>query len=89
MANAGLRTIRDEMADQIRAAMAAVTDIDVQVEPRWVPNPTPPCIDMYPGASPRDRETAAMSADDDEGYYITVRARVTTADSDAGQDLLV
>lgn len=89
MALAGLIDIVDEMADQIRAALAQVTDVDVQVEPRMVLNPTPPTIDIYPGDSPRDRETASFDNTDDEGYFITVRARVSTADNEAGQNLLL
>ena len=89
MAQAGLVEIMDEIADQIRAAVVTVTDVDVQVEPRMLLNPTPPCIDVFPGDSPRDRDSAAFSADDDEGYFITVRARVSTADNEAGQDLLL
>ena len=89
MAQAGLVEIMNEMADQIRAAVVTVTDVDVQVEPRMVPNPTPPTIDIYPGDSPRDRDTAGFAVDDDEGWYITVRARVGTADNFAGQDLLL
>lgn len=83
-----LITIMDEMADQIRSVVEAVTDIDVQVESRMVFNPTPPCIDLYPGDTSRDELTAAF--DDVTGAYVfTVRARVNTADTDAGQDLLL
>jgi hypothetical protein len=89
VALAGLMEIMDEMADQLRAAMVQVTDVAVQVEPRMILNPTPPAIDIYPAASPRDRETAAYSDVDDEGYFIIVRARNTTADHTAGQDLLL
>jgi hypothetical protein len=89
MAQAGLVEIMDEMADQIRATLVTVTDVDVQVEPRMIPNPSPPTIDIYPGDTPRDRESAAYSILDDEGYFITVRARVGTADNFAGQDLLL
>ena len=89
MAQAGLIEIMDEVADQIRAAMAAVTDVDVQVEPRLLVNPTPPAIDIYPADTPRDRETAGFAAGDDDGYYLTVRARVQTADNEAGQNLLL
>jgi hypothetical protein len=89
MAQAGLLDVMDEMADQIRTALVAVTDVDVQVEPRMVLNPTPPCIDIYPGDPPRDRDSAAFHPGDDEGYFITVRARVSTADNFAGQDLLL
>lgn len=84
-----MRQIMDEMAAQISAAVDALAPdtIYVQVEPRMVINPTPPCIDLYPGASSRDRDTAAF--DDDGGYLFTVRARVSTADNEAGQDLLL
>ncbi len=77
----------DEMADQIRSALAAVTDVDVQVEPRLVLNPTPPTIDIHPGDVGQDLASAAFG--DEGGILLTVRARVTTADHDAGQDLLL
>ena len=89
MARAGLLEIMNEIATQIRAALVTVTDVDVQVEPRMILNPTPPCIDVFPGDSPRDRESAGFDAADSEGYFITVRARVSTADTTAGQDLLL
>ena len=76
-----------EMADQIRAALDDVTDIAVQVEPLMVLNPTPPCIDMWPGDIARDQPTAAFN--DDGGFNFTIRARVSTADSVAGQALLL
>lgn len=88
MAQAGLIEIMDEMANQIRAAVVAVTDVDVQVEGRMVLNPTPPTIDIFPGDSSRDGNSAAFD-DVNGGYLFTVRARVNTADSEAGQDLLL
>lgn len=78
----------DEMADTIRAAVAAVTDVDVQVEPRMIMNPTPPCIDIYPGDPSTDASVAGFG-DRSGGEIFTVRARVGTADTDAGQDLLL
>ena len=89
MAKAGMRELMDAMADQISAAVDALTpdNIYVQVEPRMVINPTPPSIDIYPGAVGRDQQTAAFG--DDGGYLFTVRARVSTADNEAGQDLLL
>lgn len=75
------------MADQIRAAIDDVTDVDVQVEPLMVLNPTPPCVDMWPGDTARDMPSAAF--DDDGGFWFTIRARVSTADSVAGQLLLL
>lgn len=83
-----LAQILDEMADTIRPIVASVTDVDVQVEPRIVLSPTPPTIDMFPSDPSNDQELAAF-ADDIGGELITVRVRVNTADSDAGQDLLL
>lgn len=78
----------DEMADQIRSVVVTVTDVDVQVEPRMVLNPTPPTVDIYPGDPERDQDSAAFD-DISGGYLLTVRARVNTADTEAGQDLLL
>jgi hypothetical protein len=77
----------DEMAAQIRDAVDDVTDVDVQVEPRMVLSQSPPTIDMWPGDTARDQPSAAFN--DDGGYLFTVRARVSTADHTAGQDLLL
>jgi hypothetical protein len=88
MPTASLIEIMDEMADQIRNAFSAVTDVDIQIEPRLVVNPTPPTIDLYPGDSSRDPESASF-VDLNGAYLFTVRARVQTADTVAGQDLLL
>lgn len=78
----------DELADSIRSVMGGVTDVDVQVEPRYVLNPTPPTVDIYPGDPERDDLSRAFD-DPSGGYLFTVRARVNTADPDAGQNLLL
>ena len=83
-----LAAVLDEMADTIRSAVATVTDVDVQVEPRMVLNPTPPCIDMYPGDPSADQDTGGFG-EELGGELITVRVRVDTADHEAGQDLLL
>jgi hypothetical protein len=83
-----LAQILDEMADIVRGTLDDVTDVDVQVEPRIVLSPTPPTIDMFP-TDPSNDQLLAGFADDVGGELITVRARVNTADSDAGQDLLL
>jgi hypothetical protein len=90
MAVAGLRDILEAMRVQIQAMVdaAAPSNIDVQVEKGIVVNPTPPTIDMWPGAVSRETESAAFD-DIYGGYLITVRARVATGDTDAGQDLLL
>jgi hypothetical protein len=85
---ATLAALLSEMADQIRTSIEMVTDIEVQVEPGMVLDPTPPTIDMYPSDLSEDPELAAFG-EAFGGELITVRARVTTADNDAGQNLLL
>lgn len=77
----------EAMADQIRAAMVAVSDVDVQVEPRMVSAPSPPTIDMYPGDLSRGTEAASFGVDGE--HLFTVRARVNENDPVANQDLLL
>lgn len=84
----GLRAIVDEMADQIRSTLEAVDTIEVQVEPRMVLNPSPLTIDIYPGDLARDGQSAAFD-DVSGGYFITVRARINTADFDSAYDILL
>jgi hypothetical protein len=59
---------------------------DLQIYPYWLANATPPTIDIYPG----DPFQIGMGFGPRGGWqmFFTVRARVTTADSDAGQQLL-
>jgi hypothetical protein len=85
---ATLAEIMDALADQIRSVLDDVTDIAVQVEPRWVVNPTPPCIDIYPGDPSTDPEFRSFH-DAFGAELITVRARVDMGDTVAGQDLLL
>jgi hypothetical protein len=83
----GLRDILDEMASSVRDAISS-TGFPVQVERGMILNPTPPTIDIYVTDPAREFSTAAFG-DIAGGYQITVRARVTTADNDSGQDLLI
>lgn len=85
---ATLAAILDEMADTIRNVLDNTTDVQVQVESRMVLNPTPPTIDIYPTDPSSDPDLDAMG-EYLGGELITVRARVTTADNEAGQDLLL
>jgi hypothetical protein len=78
----------DALADQIRSVVDDVTDVEVQVEPRWVVNPTPPCIDIYPGDPSTDQELRAFTHVQGEPL-ITVRCRVGLTDNVAQQDLLL
>jgi hypothetical protein len=83
----GLRAISEALADQIRDALDDVDALAVQVEPRWIVNPTPLSIDVYPGDPLRDSDSAAF--DDDGAYRLTVRARINSPDFDAAYDVLI
>ena len=84
-ATATLNEVMAAIADQLRAQLEATVD-GVQVEPRMLFNPTPPCLDIYPG-DPFLLQTA-MGVASREAMFV-VRARVSTADSEAGQELLL
>lgn len=84
---AGLIAIGDALVEQIRNVTELVDGIDVQVERGYLLNPTPPSVDVYWGEPSRDEESAAFE-DISGAYLFTVRARVSTADQDAGQELL-
>lgn len=80
--------IMDEMADTIRELIGGGVDgVDVQVEPRRVFNPSPPTVDIFPGDIFADPDTAGFGEPDQPTF--TVRVRVATGDSYAGQDLLL
>lgn len=87
-----LREILEAAADQIRETMQASADWDIQVEPMYVLNPTPPCIDVYPADPSTDSDSAAFAetyAQANEGHWMNVRARVGTTDNVANQEVLV
>lgn len=83
----GLRDILDEMVSQVSSGLSALP-WEVQVARGMLLNPTPPAVDIYVTDPARDFTTAAFG-DVAGAYQITVRARVETADNDAGQDLLI
>jgi hypothetical protein len=85
---ATLAQILDAMAEQIRDVTETITDVDVQVEPRWIVNPSPPTIDMFP-ADPSIDQTLRGFGDELGGELITVRARVGMSDSIEIQNLLL
>ena len=85
---ATLAELMDAMADQLRDVIDDVTDVAVQVEPRWVVNPTPPCIDIYPADPSSDQDLRAFTELMGEPLF-TVRALVDMSDSTASQDLLL
>jgi hypothetical protein len=77
-----------EIVEALAAALEALReDIpDLQIYPYWLASATPPTIDIYPS----DPFQIGMGFGPRGGWemFFTVRARVTTADSDAGQQLL-
>jgi len=73
------------LADQIEDVLGTAIP-DLQVRPVLEPNPTPPCIDIYP-ASPFQERTAYGTGNND--LFFTVRARVNMADNEAGQLVLL
>jgi len=75
-----------QIADALGQAVAAVDVVELQVSPRLLVNPTPPAIDIYP-ADP-SQEDAAFGPFSSLTHW-TVRARVTTVDHDANQDILL
>lgn len=83
----GLRGILDEMTDTLRDGLASA-DVAIQVERGMVLNPSPPVVDIYVTDPARDFQSSGFG-DIAGAYAITARARVTTADNDAGQDLLI
>lgn len=85
MSEASLIEVMDALAAQVEEALGTAVP-GIQVEGRLVFNPTPPCIDVYP-ADPF-QEQAAFGLTSREATF-TVRARVSTADQEAGQELLL
>lgn len=88
---AGLRDVLTAMADQIRDALDSTT-FPVQVEPKYILSPSPLTVDLYPGDLTLDPATAAFGAvagEPNSGRFITVRARIGTADFDAAYDVLL
>jgi hypothetical protein len=77
-----------EIKEALVAALEPLrTDIpDLQLYPYWLASATPPTIDVYQG----DPFMGGLGFGNGGGaeMFFTVRARVTTADSVAGQQLL-
>ena len=82
----------DALADVLRTEIGselASDGIDAEIEARLVLDPSEsPCLDVYPGSPSRDRESAGFGQVTG-AYVVTVRARVTAADDESTQDLLL
>jgi hypothetical protein len=83
-----LVTVCAALADQLETELSPLEASygELQVVPRRVFNPTPPTIDIYP-ANVAQEQAGFGPANRDA--FLTIRARVTMADEDAGQDLLL
>lgn len=57
----------------------------LQLYPYYVRNPSPPCIDVYPA----DPFQAPSSFGVGRAVFFTIRARVSQADPDSGQKILL
>jgi hypothetical protein len=80
--------MQDAIATQLVATLGGTANPaieNLQVDARLNPNPTPPSIDVYPGSP----FTETISYGRNRQYWFNVRARVSTADNEAGQDLLL
>lgn len=81
-----LRDLLDEMVAILEAAVST-EEFPIQVvRGRWF-NPTGPCIDIYGGTPFGDLEGAGFGGLEGR-VFLTVRARVHTADTTASQDIL-
>lgn len=82
---ASVLTLLDDLADDIQTGLAELIP-GLQVEGRLIPNPTPPVIDIYPA----DPFTQAIGyGSGNTNLRFTIRARVSTAENEAGQELLL
>ena len=77
-----------EAMEEIAAALAPVVTAipGLQVYPFLNANPTPPSVDVFPGDP---FQTGAGFGVHNPQLFFTVRARVSTADREAGQKLLL
>lgn len=71
------------IATQLETALGPAVD-GVQISPLRLFNPSPPCLDIYPA----DPFLAQSGFGAHEAVW-TIRARVLTADNEAGQELLL
>lgn len=81
--------IMDALASQIQTQLSGTVSPvieNLQVDGRMVISPTPPAIDIYPSDPFQDALTFGKGHN---VFFLTVRARVLTADNEGGQDLLL
>lgn len=74
--------------DELGSTLTDVLSSEWQVVPRLNANPTSPSVDIYPADPFRSTEEAGFG-EISGALFFTVRARVSTLDNDAAQDLLL
>ena len=79
------------LAETMQEIASALEPISAQIEglqvyPYLLSNPTPPALDIYPGAP---FQTGAGFGVGQSQVWFTIRARVSTADQEAGMELLL
>jgi hypothetical protein len=81
--------IMDALATRIETVLCGTANPlieHLQVDGRLIPSPTTPAIDIYPG----DPFTEPLGfGPGNKELFFTVRARVSTADNEGGQNLLL
>src|SRR4029453_10946318 len=75
----------DAIADQLQTELGPIVD-GVQIVPRMGVNPPPPCIDI--SRAPEGCQEQIAFGYEQHAVFV-VRASVSTADQDAGQELLL
>ena len=80
-------TVSETMEAIADALQPIATEIPgLQIYPYLNSNPTPPSLDVYPGDP---FQTGAGFGVGESQLYFTIRGRVSTADQEAGQKLLL
>jgi Domain of unknown function (DUF4082) len=80
----GLAAVMQEIAAALATITAEIPDL--QIYPYLNSNPTPPSLDIYPGAP---FQTGAGFGVGQSQVWFAIRARVSTADQEAGMKLLL
>lgn len=80
-----MEAIAEQLTDELKADIDPVIPL-LQVTPLLTFNPTPPAIDIYPSDPFQEQMTFGTR---NVQVFFDVRARVTAADQEAGQELLL
>lgn len=88
MSDATVLEVMSALATLLESELAAGVP-GIQVDPLLVTSPTPPCIDVYPGDPFGEAITFDNGEEVGREQLFTIRARVSAADQEAGQQLLL